>query len=69
MNLTFIENNLWLFILLVLWELIWKGLALWRAAQNKQRTWFVVFLFINTVGVLPIIYLRFFSHKKSERNL
>ena len=42
---------------LVLWELIWKGLALWKSSQNKQKVWFVAILAINTLGLLPIGYL------------
>ena len=34
-----------------------KGLALWRASRNGQRVWFWVLLFVNTLGVLEIIYL------------
>ena len=66
MNFTFLENgNLWLILLLVFWELGWKGLALWRAAQNKQRFWFIALLFINTAGILPMVYLGFFQNNKN----
>lgn len=40
-----------------LWTLIWKGLALWKAANKKQLIWFVMLLVINTMGILEIIYL------------
>lgn len=43
--------------ILAVWDLYWRGLALWRAAQNKNRNWFIVLLVINSVGILPIIYL------------
>lgn len=43
--------------LAVLWEFAWKGAALWRAANLGQREWFVILLVINTVGILPIVYL------------
>ncbi len=50
-----------LFIGLILavsiWELIWKGFALWKAAQRKEKGWFVVLLVLNTAGILAIIYL------------
>lgn len=42
---------------LAVWELVWKGLALWRAGQRRQLGWFVAILIINSVGVLPIVYL------------
>ncbi|MEK6953079.1 MAG: DUF5652 family protein [Nanoarchaeota archaeon] len=51
-------------ILLVIWELIWKGMALWHSARNKQKEWFIALLILNTVGILPIIYLIWFKKKK-----
>lgn len=44
-------------LLLALWELTWKGIALWRSAHRNQRNWFIALLFINTAGILPILYL------------
>lgn len=44
-------------ILLVIWELAWKGTALWTAARNGHRNWFIALLVINSLGFLPIIYL------------
>lgn len=43
--------------LLVAWDIIWRGIALWRAAKKQQTTWYVLLLVLNSVGVLPIIYL------------
>lgn len=42
---------------LAVWELVWKGLALWKAAKNRDTAWFVVILVVNSAGILPIIYL------------
>ncbi len=42
---------------LLLWEGLWKGLALWHSARRAQPWWFVILLVVNTVGILPIIYL------------
>jgi len=52
--------------LIIFWSLFWKGLALWRAAQLKQRNWFIVILVLNsiTLGILEIIYLFRFSKKR-----
>jgi hypothetical protein len=47
--------------ILIIWELIWKGLALWKAGRNNQPRWFVAMLIINTVGILEIVYLKFFQ--------
>lgn len=49
-----------LFVIVMLWTLVWKGIALWRAAKNGQVIWFVAFLLIHTAGVLEIVYLIWF---------
>jgi len=59
-----ILNNQLLLLLIVAWSMFWKGWALWRAARNNQRYWFIAILLINTLGVLEIIYLNWFSKKK-----
>ena len=64
-------NNPWtafLFMILALWTLVWKGLALWKAARNSQMVWFIVMLGINTVGILEILYLFYFSNKTPQKN-
>lgn len=43
--------------LLIVWDLVWKGLALWRATKNHHKGWFICILIFNTAGILPIIYL------------
>ncbi|MBT3864681.1 hypothetical protein HOE67_00250 [Candidatus Peregrinibacteria bacterium] len=52
----------WILILLIIWTLVWKGLALWKAARNKSKPWFIVLLLVNTVGILDLIY--YFATKK-----
>ena len=42
--------------ILVIWSLIWKGLALWKAARRGDTAWYVVLLILNTLGILEIIY-------------
>jgi len=44
-------------LILVAWSLAWKGLALWRAAKRGEKIWFIVFLLVNTAGILEIVYL------------
>lgn len=55
-----------LLFVLFLWSLLWKGLALWKAAKNDQRNWFVVMLIVNTIGILEIAFLFFFAKKKMK---
>jgi len=63
----FLRSNSYIFIILGIWELTWKGLALWKASQNKQRNWFIAMLILNTVGILPMVYIKFFQKKKNNR--
>ena len=55
-----------LFILLIIWSMVWKGIALWKCGRNNQLTWFIVLLILNTAGILEIIYLLAFQKKKEE---
>jgi rhodanese-related sulfurtransferase len=52
-------NNLWIIAFFVLWELAWKSLGLWKAAQNHQMSWFIVIFILPTFGLLPIFYVMF----------
>ena len=47
------------FFLLLLWSLVWAGLALWHAARRGDKIWFIIFLFVHTLGILEILYLVF----------
>lgn len=55
--------NLSVFVILI-WSLLWKGTALWRASKENQRNWFIALLLLNTVGILDLAYLFYFSKKK-----
>lgn len=44
-------------IIAALWSIFWKGLALWHSARKANTAWFIVFLFVNTLGILETIYL------------
>lgn len=57
-------SNVLVFILLVIWETVWKLLAMWKAAQHKQPVWFVILALLNTLGLLSIIYYFFVNPKK-----
>lgn len=47
--------------ILMIWSIIWKGLALWKSARLGNKVWFVVLLIVNTLGILEILYLYVFS--------
>ncbi|MFC2044743.1 DUF5652 family protein [Chloroflexota bacterium] len=54
----------WLICLDLVWELVWKGIALWRAGKNGHKVWFIAILIFNTIGILPIVYIFGFSKKR-----
>lgn len=63
--LYYLLTHQWLIALLILWTLPWKGVALWKAARNRSIAWFVIIFLFNTLGILEIVYIFFFSRKKS----
>ena len=52
-----------LIALIIVWTLVWKGLALWRSAELRHKYWFIAIFLINTLGILEIIYLFFVARK------
>ncbi len=52
------------FGLLAIWSLAWQGMALWKAARNDQRYWFLALLLVHTAGILDILYLFVFAKNK-----
>jgi hypothetical protein len=59
----FAKGTIALLGLLIVREMVWKGIALWKAGSKKQLTRFICLFIFNTVGLLPIIYLAFFQKK------
>jgi hypothetical protein len=51
-------------IALAVWTIAIKGYALWHAARNGHKVWFVVLLIVNTLGILELVYLVWFRSKK-----
>ncbi|HQI10846.1 MAG TPA: DUF5652 family protein, partial [bacterium] len=56
-----INANPYLSLLVTLWALAWKGIALWKSARHNQKWWFIALLVINTLGLLEILYIFVFS--------
>jgi len=46
-----------LIIILSLWEIVWKIIAMWKSARNNDLVWFILIAIFNTAGILPIIYI------------
>lgn len=56
-----------LIIIVALFEAIMKGIALWKCGRQNQLVWFVFIFIFNTAGILPLIYLLFFSKKGKKK--
>ena len=44
-------------LLVTVIDLVLKGWALWRAARMSKRSWFIALLIVNSMGILPTIFL------------
>jgi len=60
---TLCKIPLWIWPI-ALWDIVWKMIALWRSARNKHLVWFIMIAILNTVGILPLIYL--LTHKNNK---
>ncbi len=63
-----IPNFQWFLLVVTAWVLPWKGVALWKAARNKHKFWFIVLLVVNTLAVLEILYIFIFSKIKIKQS-
>lgn len=66
---TLLDTLAWLLpliLILGIWEMVWKIIAMWRSARNNHLAWFICIALINTAGILPIVYLLTHKSLKSE---
>ncbi|MEX2054426.1 MAG: DUF5652 family protein [Candidatus Colwellbacteria bacterium] len=63
------QEQLALLVLVQLWDLVWKGFAMWKAARKRDIFWFVLLILINSAGLLPAFYLFYISEKTSKKKL
>jgi len=66
---TLTQSQYVLLAILLFWVLPWKGVALWKSARNNHKWWFISLLIVNSMAILEIIYIFFFSRKKSQTAL
>lgn len=51
------RNRLPIGIVIFLWDAAWKIVAVRRAVQNRQYRWIAPLILVNSVGILPMLYL------------
>lgn len=58
------QNPVLILLILILWVLPWKGYALWTAARNGHKRWFIALVVLNTLAILDIIYIFYIAKRK-----
>ncbi|MEK7582415.1 MAG: DUF5652 family protein [Patescibacteria group bacterium] len=58
----------WWYVLMLVWVVVWKGIALWKSARLGQKWWFAVLFVLNTFGILEILYIYVFSKKRETQH-
>jgi len=66
-NPTYTQNFGFVLAALVIWTIPWKALALWRSARHSQKWWFIIFILVNTIGLLEIFYLLVLPRLSKEK--
>ena len=51
-----LHGLIWTVLVLIVWDMFWRGLALWKAARRGDTWWFLAILVLNTLGILPLLY-------------
>jgi hypothetical protein len=62
MNLFMGDITGWI-ILIAIWTIPWKGVALWKAARLSHRNWFIIILVLNSLALVDIYYIFFVAKK------
>ena len=65
-SLELLTANPWFWVALA-WDGIWRLIAYWKAGRNNQLGWFIALAVLNTMGILPILYLLFFQKSKERK--
>ncbi len=59
-----------LVIIVMIWKLVWYGLALYKTIERKQIIWFTVLFvaafLLGDLGLLAIIYLLIYKPRKPK---
>ena len=58
---------IWLLVIILIWEMIWTGIAMWKSARRKHLVWFIVFFLVNLLAIPEILYIFVFSKMKKKK--
>ena len=66
--------NMWILLvvlIVMIWKLIWYGLALYKTVERKQPAWFTILFvcafLLGDIGILAIIYLIVYRGKPKKQ--
>ena len=65
------ENYAWfipVLIIVSIWSSVWKIIAMWKSARNNHLVWFIGIAIVNSIGILPIIYI-WLNRKKTNEEI
>ncbi len=63
-----ISTGMIIFIVLaVIWSAVWTYIAMWKAARNNHKAWYVVLLLVGTLGILDILYIYIWGKGNKEQ--
>lgn len=65
-GMEFLAPFLGILIILALLDLALKGWGMWRSARMSMPVWFIALLVVNSLGILPVIFL-LLTNTKYER--
>lgn len=54
-------------VIYIVWTIFWKAWSLWIAARKGSKIWFIALMLLNTVGILEILYIFYFSKKEDKK--
>jgi MFS family permease len=57
-----------IFILAIV-DVALKGWGMWRAARLEKLGWFIALLIINSMGILPVIFLLLTNEEYEKKKL
>ena len=67
----FILDNMVLFVVFILllatFDIVLKLIAMWKSVKRDQLGWFIALGIINSIGILPIIYLLIYKDTPEVR--
>jgi hypothetical protein len=73
-GMEFLTPYIGILVVLALLDVALKGWGMWRAARMSKKVWFIALLIVNSIGILPVIFLLLTnteyerSHGKARRS-